>query len=645
MEFREIQLIDLTRKKPPEKPIEVKQTLREGLALTAGKLLSIQHPDGYWWFTLQANESIGAEFIFLMHFLEEVDKEIQGGLCRRLLNMQRPDGSWALYEGGPADLSTIIECYFALKLGGYNTNLPQMKSAREVILKLGGIVKSRVFTKIHLAMFGLVPWSACPEMPAELILLPKWFPINIYEFSSWARASIVPLLIFMSVKPVKKLEIDLEELFCEPEAERDYTFATKKGPISLANAFLYIDKFLKFFDKIPFKPLRKLAITRCSRWTSEHVERTADIYPALAYAALAHKAIGLSNEDPKIRIPFKALRSFQERSETIHQQCCISPVWDTPWTAMALLEAGIPNNSAPLLRAGRWLISQQITDFKGDWAVKNPKGEAGGWAFEFKNDYFPDIDDTIEVISVLNRLALPQDEKEVSIRKGISWLLSMQNKDGGWGAFDKNQTLTLVNEIPFADHGACLDPSTPDITGRMIELFAIQGMTPNDKPMERALEFIYKTQEPFGGWFGRWGINYLYGTWCVLTGLSELGWNANGFVIKKAVSWLKGVQFPDGGYGESPESYNRKTFVKWKESVPSQTAWALMGLVAAGEAKSKEAQRAANFLMERINPSGSWDEDAYTGTGFPGHFYIRYHGYRSYFPLLALARYNKAISS
>ena len=382
------------------------------------------------------------------------------------------------------------------------------------------------------------------------------------------------------------------------------------------------------------------------------------------------KVLGYKNSSPEIQVPLKALNSFHQHYTTldiprtcyetngsktkaranscnqkaIHQQCCISPVWDTPWTMMALLEAGISPDSPALLKAGRWLISKQITDFKGDWAVKNPKAEPGGWSFEFKNDYFPDVDDTIEIVQVLKRLNLPENEKEKPIRRGISWILSMQNDDGGWGAFDKNQTLTLVNKIPFSDHGACLDPSSPDITGRVVELLAGLGMTINDKPLAKAVKYLAKTNEPFGGWFGRWGVNYIYGTWGVLTGLAEMGFNPLGNEVKRAVNWLKHIQNGDGGFGESPESYKKNTYVPWHESVPTQTAWGLMGLVAGGEADSPEAHSAAQFLLNRINSVGSWDEETYTGTGFPGHFYIRYHGYRHFFPLLALARYRRAIS-
>ncbi len=680
MEVKEIQLIDLTKQysKQKLKLGSVQKKISHVLAKTANQLLSLQHEDGYWWFTLQANEAIGAQYIFLQKFIEDEDKSIQEGICQRLLDVQRSDGSWSLYQDGPIHVSSTIECYLALKMAGYNIDSPPMRKAREAILKHGGLTKATVFTRIHLAMFGLIPWSACPEMPPELILAPNWFPINIYEFSSWARACIVPLLILMAIKPVHKLSFNLDELYTEPEGKRDFSFKSKKGFISKDTFFIYFDKLLKVYEHFPLKPFRNLAISKCSEWTWRHIQRTEDIYPALAYAALGFKAMGFSKSSAQISSAINALKSFHQHYPThdvpalcypvknnntngldlqniitkrvkgqnpLHQQCCISPVWDTPWCIMALLEAGIPANDPALLRAGRWLISKQIIDFKGDWAVKNPDAEPGGWSFEFKNDFFPDVDDTIEIVSVLQRLALPEAEKQKSIQQAVAWMLSMQNDDGGWGAFDKNQNLHLVNEIPFSDHKACLDPSTPDITGRMIEVLASIGMTPNDKPIANALKFLENTCESFGGWFGRWGVNYIYGTWCVLSGLAELGWNPLGKHFFKSANWLKSIQNEDGGYGESPESYEKCTYVKWKESTASQTAWALMGLVASGQAKSSAARNAARYLVNNINEKESWDETAYTGTGFPSHFYIRYHGYRYYFPILALARYYNAIKS
>ncbi|PIU55181.1 MAG: hypothetical protein COS89_08075, partial [Deltaproteobacteria bacterium CG07_land_8_20_14_0_80_38_7] len=431
MQIKEIQLVDLTKKISPKKEkINYSDKIREILSLATLNLLSIQYKDGYWWFSLQANESIGAQFIFLQRFLKVKDEETEQGICQRILDVQRSDGSWSLYYDGPVDLSATVECYLALKIAGYDINSLPLKKAREIILKHGGLTKCTVFTKIHLAMFGLIPWSACPEMPPELILAPNWFPINIYEFSSWARACIVPLLVFMSVKPVQRIteEFNLEELFAEPHEKRDFSFKDKKGLFSWGTFFILMDKILKVYNKIPFKPFRTKATKKCLNWTWEHIQRTADIYPALAYAALGFKAMGYASDSKEIKTALNALKSFHQTYPTIdvpatcydvqdmrsginlqgiikkrtkgnnpiHQQCCISPVWDTPWAILSLLEAGVSPDNPSILKSGRWLISKQITDFKGDWAVKNPKAESGGWAFEFKNDYFPDVDDTIE---------------------------------------------------------------------------------------------------------------------------------------------------------------------------------------------------------------------------------------------------------
>ncbi len=654
---------------------------------TVSLLLAQQREDGYWWYSLEANETIGAEFVFLMHYLGLVDSDILSGIKNRIIDVQRDDGTWAIYHGGPACLSTTIECYFALRLAGVDKDSPNMVRARDFILKNGGIEKSRVFTKIHLAMFGIVPWHACPEMPAWFIYMPVWFPFNIYEFSSWARATIVPLLVFITLKKTVKLNnnIDLSELFVSELPNRNYNVTTDKGFFSIENFFIVIDKVLKILDNLHLRFASKRAINKCLKWTWKHVEKTEDIYPALAYCALAFSSAGYDNDSLEVKKPFEALKMFQQvyptnilpalpdeiRDDTkttpssmreagldpvvrrtcalnakgarVHQQCCISPLWDTPWVTMALLEARLPSDHPALVRAATWLMRKQIRKTRGDWAIKNPKARPGGFAFEFENDYFPDVDDTAEILSVIHRVKLSQAEKLECLRLGRDWLISMQNKDGGFGAFDKNQTMEVVNRIPFSDHRACLDPSTPDITGRMIEYFATyEGLGRQNPMIARAVDYIMATQKDFGGWYGRWGINYLYGTWNAIMGLSAVGFADNEPAIRRALDWLCSVQNKDGGFSETPDTYLTGTFATYPTSTASQTAWALMGLVAGGKVKSAEARRAANFLVANRKEDGSWDEDYYTGTGFEGHFYIRYHGYRHYFPLLALARYIRA---
>ncbi len=625
-----------------------KRKMEETIKGATRTLLNLWNEEGYWWFTLEANEAIGAGFIQLMHFLEDVDSEIEKGLIQRMLQEQREDGSWGLYYAAKGDLSTTVECYLSLRLAGFSPSSAPLLKAKKFILSEGGLTQIRIFTRIHLALFGIIGWSNCPSMPAEMILLPPWAPMNVYHFSSWARASIIPLLVVMNTKPALKIQgLDLEALYCEPPEKRKWTLPKKTNPLSLEQLFLLVDTGLKKLGKVPFKPWRKQVLDRCIDWIWEHIQKTHDIYPALAYGAMAFKACGYANETKQIQTALKALKSFQQRDENqMHQQCCISPVWDTPWAMVALQESGLITIDDPnLLKTGRWLLSKEIVNPNGDWHFKNPEGEPGGWSFEFLNEYFPDVDDTIEVITALDNLDLPEEEKRPAIQRGLKWLLSMQNDDGGWGAFDKNNDLDLVNKIPFADHGACLDPSTPDITGRALELLIKMGMGPHDKPVKKAILFLKKSQEKFGGWFGRWGVNYIYGTWCVLTGLNSLGrGNPLKKECEKACVWLQSIQHEDGGFSESPESYVTKKYCPYPESVPSQTAWGLMGLIAGGYAESLAVQQGISFLLEKFQ-DGVWEEKYFTGTGFPGHFYIRYHGYRYYFPLLALARYQKVAAT
>jgi len=643
-------------------------------------LLSQQFKEGFWWYTLEANESICAEYILMLHLLglAKEQAKVQTGLAQRILRKQCSNGSWTLYQEGPGDLSTTIECYLALKLAGHNPDEPALVKAREFILKHGGITQSRVFTKIHLALFGIVPWDACPVMPVSFVLFPDWLPLNIYEFSSWARACIVPLLVILEKRPLFKVpQAKLEELFVEKPGKRDYSFKCAQGVFSLANAFVQINKILKvIIPIIPSNPITSKAIKKAENWIETHIAKTEDIYPALAYSLLALKLLGREMSDPSIQKCLKGLQLFQqygrdelpaipsslyskdkkikapdsqliseENSHYIHQQCCISPVWDTPWAGMALLESGLGQDHPALLKAARWLMSKQILETKGDWAIKNKKAQPGGWSFEFDNDYFPDVDDTIEVLFLLFKTEIPRQEMMESFQRGLDWLLSMQSKNGGWAAFDVDNTAEWVNKIPFSDHGACLDPPTPDITGRILELLGTIGHSKDYPPCEKALHFILQNQEKNGSWEGRWGVNYIYGTWCVLQGLAQMGMPNNDARIRKAVKWLKSIQREDGGWSESCESYTQKRHIPLPYSTASQTAWALMGLIAVGEAESDEVQRGIEYLLGTQLSSGGWNEEAYTGTGFPGHFYIRYHGYRHYFPLLALAKFKKAYDS
>jgi squalene-hopene/tetraprenyl-beta-curcumene cyclase len=706
--------------------ISIKDALTDSIQRAQELILEQQAPDGYWWYSLQANETIGSGYIMLAHFLGCIDPSVETGLCRRLLDEQQDDGSWTLYHGADGDLSATVETYLALRLAGYPTDHEALMRARMFILNNGGLKSIRIFTRIHLAIFGLIPWEACPSMPVWLIFMPAWSRLSIYEFSSWARASIVPLLLVQEKKPVRPVHFNLDELSDTPLAKEDWVLKAKSNGLGWEQFFIKVDYVLKRLEKIPWHPGKQSALHACEKWVRKHLERTEDIYPALAYGAMGLGALGYSLDDYHLAKALKALKKFQQiyigelppdsdpislshpiedhptsqtlahpvDSETIriHQQCCISPLWDTPWNITALLASDYDKADPSLQKATRYILSKQIIHFKGDWAVKNSNASSGGWAFEFENDYFPDVDDTIQILSILKDMALPDEECKLSIVHGLAWLYSMQSSNGGWAAFDVNNTANWVNSIPFSDHGACLDQPTADITGRMIGLLAQFGTTRDDPIIKKALRFIEQDQhisnDPFlvnyttvqnvsaarrrrsgdagvlgvrrgdattstqqmsilggrfGGWWGRWGVNYIYGTWCVLSGLSQIGISPNTPMIRRAVEWLKAVQCEDGGWGESCHGYTVKHFVPFKDGVPSQTAWAVMALIAAGEADSDAVQRGIEFLLERQRPDGGWDEEQHTGTGFPGHFYLRYHGYRHYFPLMALGKFQESI--
>lgn len=649
-------------------------TLSSCLETAQNALLAQQNAEGYWWYTLEANDTINAEYLFLMHFMGIQDEPLSKGICKWIERNQRDDGSWALYFEGPGCLSTTVECYIALKMNGVSPDSPVLTKAREFILKEGGITKVRVFTRIHLALLDLIPWSACPKMPVEFIQIPEWAPVNIYEFSSWARASIVPLLVIMDVKKSYPAGIRIDELYTEGEG-KVWKPITAGKKISFENAFIQIDKSLHVAEKVgskvkPLRPLRGASLKKCEKYIREHLRETEDIYPALAYGALALWSLGAGLGDPDLKKALNALKSFQitnvpkpdlpdslheisplgssnlgrnDNLGTVYQQCCVSPIWDTAWAGVALLEAGTPGSKEEITKAARLLLKHQVTDRKGDWAVKNPYTEPGGWSFEFENTYYPDTDDTIEVLTYLYKSDLPYRELKPAFDRGVNWLLSMQSSNGGFGAFDKDNDLELLNKIPFSDHGACLDPATADITGRVIEFLMNCTDTRTNSPvLQRAADFIVSQQAKDGSFWGRWGVNHIYGTWGALGGLCALNRNKDKLAINRAIKWLKSIQNEDGGFGESCASYLEEKYVPLGVSTASQTAWALMSFVAAGLADSPEAHKAANFLISTQNNFGLWDEQHFTGTGFPGHFYIRYHGYRAYFPLLALSKYKQS---
>lgn len=624
-----------------------KSPLDKAIERTRDFFFREQLPDGYWWAELESNVTITSEYIMLFHFLGMVDKVRERKMARNILSKQSEDGSWAIWQGGAGEISATVEAYFALKLAGYSADSPEMKKARDFILSKGGILKTRVFTKIFLALFGEFSWLGVPSMPVELTLLPNWAYFNLYEFSSWARATIIPLSIVMSEKPVRKIppSARVQELYVRPPRPTDYTFTKEDGLLTLKNFFIGADHLLKIYESSPIRPYKKKAIAVAEQWILEHQETSGDwggIQPAMLNAILALNCLGYANDHPAIVKGMEALANFCiEDQESLVLQSCVSPVWDTALALVAMQEAGVPADHPALTKAAQWLLDLEVRR-KGDWQIKAPELEPGGWAFEFINDWYPDVDDSGFVMLAIKDIKVrDKKHKEQAIQRGIAWCLGMQSKNGGWAAFDKDNTKHVLNKIPFADLEALIDPPTADLTGRMLELMGTFKYPQSHPAAVRGLEFIKREQEPEGPWFGRWGVNYFYGTWSVLCGLQAIGEDMTQPYIKKAVNWLKSKQNLDGGWGEVCESYIDRSLMGCGASTASQTAWVLLALFAAGEAESNAAARGVEYLLATQKQDGTWDEDAFTGTGFPKYFMIKYHIYRNCFPLTALGKYRR----
>ena len=634
---------------PLPEPGSFAQQINSAILNAQNYILSQQDESGFWWEVLDTNTTLTSEFILTSHFMGMVDPQLETEACNYLLQQQQKDGGWPIFYNGPSDLSTTIEAYFALKLSGHDSDAPYMQKARDLILFKGGILKARVFTKINLALFGQFPWSGVPVMPPQLMLLPKGFTFNIYEFSSWARVVIVPMTILMTKKPVIPIphRAWVEELYLEPLGKRDYHIQLTKNLISTESLFIHLDKTMKIIEKLPFKPFVKTSLKKAEKWILDHQDHSGDwggILPAMMNSIMALKCQGYSNNHPVIQKGWKAILRFQDRKEgMMHQQSCISPIWDTAWYAIALAHSRLPKNHPSLQKSTRYLLDKQILR-EGDWKIKNPKGEPGGWAFEFDNDFYPDVDDTLAVLTSLLFTDVPEKDRVYkAFSKGVHWVLSMQNDDGGWAAFERHINKKILNEIPFADLKSLLDPSTCDITGRVLEFLGLLGYNNKSRLVKRAIRFIKQNQHEQGSWWGRWGVNYIYGTWCVLVGLKAVGEDMNQEYIQKAARWLKSIQNTDGGWGESCQSYEDENYMGVGKSTPSQTAWALMGLMAAGERRFIGLRRGIEYLLSQQIQDGSWKEEEYTGTGFPKHFYLGYRGYKNYFSLLALSHYKSLV--
>jgi squalene-hopene/tetraprenyl-beta-curcumene cyclase len=523
-----------------------------------------------------------------------------------------------------------------------------MQRARRFILAHGGLTKARVFTKIFLALFGQYDWRGIPVIPPEIIFLPRSFYINVYEFSSWSRSVIVPLSMIFAQKPLRRLPAELHgtELFVEPPGPGRYAIPIRERRFNWNTFFVLLDRLLKISERYAPQTLREAAMRRAEQWTLEHQDHTGDwggIMPAMMNSVLALVSLGYSLRSLPVAKGLQAIERFGiETADTFRLQACVSPVWDTVLSIIALADSGLPRTHPDVRRAVQWVVGKQVLR-EGDWKVKNRRGQPGGWAFEFNNDFYPDNDDTVAVLIALHKAGLPDEEKGEVLQRGLQWLLSMQCDDGGWGAFDVNNNKAILNKIPFADHESMLDPSTCDVTGRALELLGLIGFPRTHRIVQRALRFVQNNQEPDGAWYGRWGVNYIYGTCHVLCGLRSVNEPMHQPYIRRAVRWLISHQNPDGGWGETCHSYANPSLRGRGVSTASQTAWALMGLLAAGETRTKAVERGVEYLLRTQTAEGSWYEPEFTGTGFPKYFFIKYHMYQHYFPLMALARYRQSL--
>ncbi|WP_340318276.1 squalene--hopene cyclase [Rhizorhabdus argentea] len=609
----------------------------------AGALAALQRDDGHWVFELEADCTIPAEYVLLRHYLGEPDDlELEAGIGRYLRRIQGAHGGWALFHDGGLDVSATVKAYFALKMIGDDIDAPHMKRARMAVLSHGGAEASNVFTRIQLALYGAGPWAAVPEMPVELILLPRWFPIHLSRMSYWARTVIVPLLVLQALKPVARNRrgVRVDELYSGTPSALS---RASGGKWLWTAGFGLLDRILKPLAPYWPKRLRQRAVDACIAFVTERLngeDGLGAIYPAMANSVMMFDVLGYPPDHPDRSIARKSVENLLVRRDDgeIYCQPCVSPVWDTALAAHAMLEVGSAPMCARAERALDWLKPRQVLDVKGDWAEQRPDVRPGGWAFQYANPHYPDLDDTAVVAMAMDRAAIDQDREPID--RAVEWTLGMQSGDGGWGAFDADNSHHYLNNIPFADHGALLDPPTVDVTARCVSMLAQLGHGLDSKPMAEAIAYLEKEQEPDGSWFGRWGVNYIYGTWSALSALNAAGIDQTAPVVRRAVNWLIDIQNPDGGWGEDCNSYALdRTGHQPAPSTASQTAWALIGLMAAGEVDSPSVARGIVWLQQHQDADGLWAQDLYTGGGFPRVFYLRYHGYPKFFPLWALARY------
>jgi len=657
-----------------------RRPLDHAIARAQQNLLRLQHADGYWCGELFADATLCSDYVLYLHWAEAVDRVLEEKCAAHIRRRQLSDGGWNLYRGGPSDVNASVKAYFALKLAGHSPNDPWMREARACILRLGGIPRMNTYAKLYLALLGQFPWKYLPTVPVEMMFFPTWFGFHLYELSSWSRAMLVPLAIVNHYKPTRQLPPgqQLHELYPAGSEHGDLGLPWRRPRLSWPNFFLLCDRMLKLLHRLPWKPWRQRALDLAERWMTARMGEGSDglaaIFPAMLNALIALQTLRYPSDHPLL---LKAQRDFAglfvDDPHDFRIQPCLSPVWDSAISLLALLDSGVDPRRPEIRRAVAWLESKEVR-IAGDWRVKNPGVEPSGWAFEFNNDHYPDTDDTMMVLMALaaaGNVEHPTSNLEprtpgdsasgasfdvqsstFEVRgsplfaRALRWLLSFQCRGGGWAAFDKDVTQRWLEDVPFADHHAILDPTCSDLTGRVLELLG-RIRYPRDTPVvARALAFLRQTQDPDGSWYGRWGVNYLYGTWQVLRGLHAIGEDLRQPWIVRARDWLVSCQNEDGGWGETVASYDDPHLKGKGPSTPSQTAWALMGVLAAApphERDTRAIRRGVAFLTQRQNPDGSWDEPETTGTGFPRVFYLRYDMYRNHWPLLALATHRASI--
>jgi squalene-hopene/tetraprenyl-beta-curcumene cyclase len=678
---------------PPQPEGDIARSLR----LARNWLLDRQQEDGHWIGELEGDSILESEYILLLTYLGRGHCDIARACGNSIRDQQMSTGGWALYPGGPLEISASVKAYWALKILGDDPQAEHMLRAKEAIRSAGGAERVNSFTRYYFALLGIISYRQCPAVPPEIVLIPTWAPFNIYEMSAWSRTILVPLSLLWAFQPQRSLpeEQRFDELFLKSAVELPVVMPpcetldslTHKTWIDWSSAFRGLDRVWKGLERLRLLPLRRRAIAKAARWMVERFEGSdglGAIFPPIIWSVVALKCLGYAEDSVEVQAALKELEKLTIREgDRAWLEPCRSPVWDTAISLIALRDAGVPSDAEPIEQGVAWLLEKEIRR-KGDWTARHPGIEPAGWAFEFNNEFYPDIDDTIMVLMALAR-ALPGDEQlnwetafrvdsrsgrvapphlETAImsgrtsdaaqaledleaarpvvdamRRGMNWVLAMQSRGGGWGAFDSDNTRELLTRVPFADHNAMIDPPTADITARTLEMFGRCGASATLPPLAEALDFVWKTQESDGSWYGRWGVNYIYGTWQVLAGLQAIGVPASDSRMQRAASWLKSKQQKNGGWGETARSYDDPSLKGTGIPTASQTAWAVLGLMAAGEAGSLAAQRGIRFLIESQTAGGSWDETEFTGTGFPKVFYLRYHLYRHYFPLMALGRY------